>query len=115
MNLTLDIKRPEDRKPYLWIKWSPPTLVDIRSGWLILQYEIRLKPEKAAEWEVSESNRRFLKEPCPVARINPSQLKTDHFSNYVAIILLSHADVSHSDVERPFLSTGLEVDSSQLS
>nr|XP_020026061.1 prolactin receptor isoform X2 [Castor canadensis] len=51
MNLTLDIKRPEDRKPYLWIKWSPPTLVDIRSGWLILQYEIRLKPEKAAEWE----------------------------------------------------------------
>lgn len=53
VNLTLEVKRPEDRKPYLWIKWLPPTLVDVRSGWLTLQYEVRLKPEKAAEWEVS--------------------------------------------------------------
>ncbi|XP_016079980.1 PREDICTED: prolactin receptor [Miniopterus natalensis] len=52
MNLTLEIKQPEDQKPYLWIKWLPPTQVDIRSGWLTLQYEIRLKPEKAAEWEI---------------------------------------------------------------
>ncbi|XP_012495965.1 PREDICTED: prolactin receptor isoform X1 [Propithecus coquereli] len=51
VNLTLEIKQPEDRKPYLWMKWFPPTLVDVRSGWLTLQYEIRLKPEKAAEWE----------------------------------------------------------------
>ncbi|XP_060002938.1 prolactin receptor isoform X2 [Lagenorhynchus albirostris] len=51
VNLTLELKQPEDRKPYLWIKWFPPTLVDVRSGWLTLQYEIRLKPEKAAEWE----------------------------------------------------------------
>lgn len=51
VNLTLEVKHPEDRKPYLWIKWLPPTLVDVRSGWLTLQYEIRLKPEKAAEWE----------------------------------------------------------------
>ncbi|XP_027792088.2 prolactin receptor isoform X3 [Marmota flaviventris] len=50
-NLTLEVKQPEDRKPYLWIKWFPPSLVDVRSGWLTLQYEIRLKPEKAAEWE----------------------------------------------------------------
>ncbi|XP_062067703.1 prolactin receptor isoform X2 [Lepus europaeus] len=51
VNLTLEVKHPEDRKPYLWTKWLPPTLVDVRSGWLTLQYEIRLKPEKAAEWE----------------------------------------------------------------
>lgn len=51
MNLTLEIKQPEDRKPYLWIKWLPPTLVDVRSGWLTLQYSIRLKPEKSDEWE----------------------------------------------------------------
>ena len=36
------------------MKWYPPTLVDVRSGWLTLQYEIRLKPEKATEWEVSQ-------------------------------------------------------------
>lgn len=54
MNLTLELKQPEDRKLYLWMKWLPPTLVDVRSGWLTLQYEIRLKPEKAAEWEVSQ-------------------------------------------------------------
>nr|XP_006199721.1 prolactin receptor [Vicugna pacos] len=51
VNLTLELKQPEDRKSYLWMKWFPPTLVDVRSGWLTLQYEIRLKPEKAAEWE----------------------------------------------------------------
>nr|KAF6441960.1 prolactin receptor [Rousettus aegyptiacus] len=51
VNLTLELKHPEDQKLYLWIKWFPPTLVDVRSGWLILQYEIRLKPEKATEWE----------------------------------------------------------------
>ncbi|XP_036740797.2 prolactin receptor isoform X1 [Manis pentadactyla] len=51
VNLTLELKQPEDRKLYLWMKWLPPTLVDVRSGWLTLQYEIRLRPEKAAEWE----------------------------------------------------------------
>lgn len=54
VNLTLELKKPEDQKPYLWIKWLPPTLVDVRSGWLTLQYEIRLQPEKTAEWEVSQ-------------------------------------------------------------
>ncbi|KAM6222815.1 prolactin receptor isoform 1-T2 [Rhynchocyon petersi] len=51
LNLTLEIKQPEDRKPYLLVKWLPPVLADVRSGWFTLQYEIRLKPEKAAEWE----------------------------------------------------------------
>nr|KAF6355804.1 prolactin receptor [Myotis myotis] len=52
INLILEVKHPEDQKPYLWIKWFPPAQVDVRSGWLTLQYEIRLKPEKANEWEV---------------------------------------------------------------
>ncbi|XP_036984944.2 prolactin receptor isoform X1 [Artibeus jamaicensis] len=52
VNLTLQIKHPEDQKPYLWIKWFSPKRPDIRSGWFTLQYEIRLKPEKASEWEV---------------------------------------------------------------
>lgn len=51
VNLTLKIKYPEDQKPYLWIKWFSPILTGIRSGWVTFQYEIRLKPEKAAEWE----------------------------------------------------------------
>ncbi|KAL1288328.1 PRLR [Ovibos moschatus] len=51
VNLTLELKHPEDRKPYLWIKWSPPTLTDVKSGWFSIQYEIRLKPEKATDWE----------------------------------------------------------------
>ncbi|XP_050799743.1 prolactin receptor isoform X4 [Gopherus flavomarginatus] len=36
---------------YLWAKWSPPPLVDVRSGWLILHYELRLKSEEREEWE----------------------------------------------------------------
>ncbi|XP_065761458.1 prolactin receptor isoform X2 [Muntiacus reevesi] len=51
-NLTLELKHPEDRKPYLWIKWFPPTLTDVKSGWFMIQYEIRLKPEKATDWEI---------------------------------------------------------------
>ncbi|KAL4697901.1 hypothetical protein H8957_001204 [Semnopithecus entellus] len=51
LELTVEVKQPEDRKPYLWMKWSPPTLIDLKTGWFTLLYEIRLKPEKAAEWE----------------------------------------------------------------
>nr|2LFG_A Chain A, Prolactin receptor [Homo sapiens] len=52
LELAVEVKQPEDRKPYLWIKWSPPTLIDLKTGWFTLLYEIRLKPEKAAEWEI---------------------------------------------------------------
>ncbi|XP_006902187.1 PREDICTED: prolactin receptor-like [Elephantulus edwardii] len=51
LNLTLEVKQPEDRRSYLWIKWFPPVLADVRTGWFSLQYEIRLKTENAAEWE----------------------------------------------------------------
>ncbi|MBN3282149.1 PRLR protein, partial [Polyodon spathula] len=43
--------RTQDQKPYLMVKWDPPHKADTKSGWITLQYELRLKPEKGAEWE----------------------------------------------------------------
>ncbi|CAM9106226.1 unnamed protein product [Bubo scandiacus] len=50
VNITLELKKPINRKPYLVLTWSPPPLADVRSGWLTLEYELRLKPE-GEEWE----------------------------------------------------------------
>nr|XP_012315390.1 prolactin receptor [Aotus nancymaae]XP_012315391.1 prolactin receptor [Aotus nancymaae]XP_012315392.1 prolactin receptor [Aotus nancymaae]XP_012315393.1 prolactin receptor [Aotus nancymaae] len=51
LNVVVEVKQPEDKNPYLWIKWSPPTLIDLKTGWFTLLYEIQLKPENTAEWE----------------------------------------------------------------
>ncbi|NXX15756.1 PRLR protein, partial [Podargus strigoides] len=51
VNVTLELKKPINRKPYLVLTWSPPLLADVRSGWLTLEYELRLKPEEGEEWE----------------------------------------------------------------
>ncbi|XP_008934652.1 PREDICTED: prolactin receptor isoform X2 [Merops nubicus] len=51
VNVTLELKKPINRKPYLVLTWSPPPLADVRSGWLTLEYELRLKPEEGEEWE----------------------------------------------------------------
>ncbi|NWR76217.1 PRLR protein, partial [Centropus unirufus] len=51
VNITLELKKPINRKPYLVLTWSPPPLADVRSGWLTLEYELRLKPEEGEEWE----------------------------------------------------------------
>uniref|UniRef100_A0A8C2Y867 Prolactin receptor n=1 Tax=Coturnix japonica TaxID=93934 RepID=A0A8C2Y867_COTJA len=51
VNVTLELKKPTNRKPYLVLTWSPPPLADVRSGWLTLEYELRLKPEEGEEWE----------------------------------------------------------------
>uniref|UniRef100_F6UI00 Prolactin receptor n=1 Tax=Ornithorhynchus anatinus TaxID=9258 RepID=F6UI00_ORNAN len=51
VNLTLELKHTKDGKPYLWVKWSPPNLADVRIGWVTLLYELQLKPEKGVEWE----------------------------------------------------------------
>lgn len=69
-NLILEVKHQEDQKPYLWLKWFPPAQVDVRSGWLTLQYEIRLKPEKQNEWEVSQP-RAFGRNHVLWQRLNP--------------------------------------------
>lgn len=55
VNVTLELKKPMNRKPYLVLTWSPPPLADVRSGWLTLEYELRLKPEEGEEWEVRMS------------------------------------------------------------
>nr|XP_033788768.1 prolactin receptor [Geotrypetes seraphini]XP_033788772.1 prolactin receptor [Geotrypetes seraphini]XP_033788778.1 prolactin receptor [Geotrypetes seraphini]XP_033788784.1 prolactin receptor [Geotrypetes seraphini]XP_033788787.1 prolactin receptor [Geotrypetes seraphini]XP_033788792.1 prolactin receptor [Geotrypetes seraphini]XP_033788796.1 prolactin receptor [Geotrypetes seraphini]XP_033788802.1 prolactin receptor [Geotrypetes seraphini] len=39
-------------KKHLLVKWFPPLLVDVKYGWLTLVYELRLKSEKAQEWEI---------------------------------------------------------------
>ncbi|XP_051499676.1 prolactin receptor isoform X3 [Apus apus] len=51
VNVTLELKKPINKKPYLVLTWSPPPLADVRSGWLTLEYELRLKPEEGEEWE----------------------------------------------------------------
>ncbi|KAM4808361.1 prolactin receptor [Rhinophrynus dorsalis] len=47
INVTLVVE--EDNN--LLVKWKPPAMADVRSGWLTLQYEVRLKEEKAQRWE----------------------------------------------------------------
>ncbi|NXA11799.1 PRLR protein, partial [Sapayoa aenigma] len=51
VNISLELKKSVNRKPYLVLTWSPPPLADVRSGWLTLEYELRLKPEEGEEWE----------------------------------------------------------------
>ncbi|XP_066469754.1 prolactin receptor [Tiliqua scincoides] len=36
---------------HLLFKWSPPSQADVKSGWLTLEYELRIKPEEGQEWE----------------------------------------------------------------
>ncbi|KFM11542.1 Prolactin receptor [Aptenodytes forsteri] len=56
VNVTLELKKPINRKPYLVLTWSPPPLADVRSGWLTLEYELQLKPEEGDEWEMMVSD-----------------------------------------------------------
>ncbi|XP_021038627.1 prolactin receptor isoform X1 [Mus caroli] len=51
-NLTLEVKQLKDKKTYLWVKWFPPTITDVKTGWFTMEYEIRLKSEEAEEWEI---------------------------------------------------------------
>nr|XP_028605036.1 prolactin receptor [Podarcis muralis] len=49
-NLSLEFEKKVYGK-YLLLNWSPPSLGDIRSGWLTLEYELHIKPEGGQEWE----------------------------------------------------------------
>uniref|UniRef100_A0A8D0G448 Prolactin receptor n=1 Tax=Sphenodon punctatus TaxID=8508 RepID=A0A8D0G448_SPHPU len=51
VNLSLALNKHTDGKLYLLMNWSSPPLADVRSGWLTLEYELRLKPEEGEEWE----------------------------------------------------------------
>ncbi|XP_077203074.1 prolactin receptor [Paroedura picta] len=36
---------------YLQLKWAAPPRADVKSGWLTLEYELRIKAESAPKWE----------------------------------------------------------------
>lgn len=72
-NLTLEVRQLKDKKPYLWVKWSPPTITDVKTGWFTMEYEIRLKSEEADEWEVSQTDV-YWRSHVLLVRINISQL-----------------------------------------
>uniref|UniRef100_A0ACB8EQJ9 Uncharacterized protein n=1 Tax=Sphaerodactylus townsendi TaxID=933632 RepID=A0ACB8EQJ9_9SAUR len=50
INLTLEWVDRDSGK-YLLLNWAAPPRADVRSGWLTLEYELRIKPEKGQEWE----------------------------------------------------------------
>uniref|UniRef100_A0A7M4FEP1 Prolactin receptor n=1 Tax=Crocodylus porosus TaxID=8502 RepID=A0A7M4FEP1_CROPO len=50
VDLSLEVKQSAGTL-YLWAKWSPPPLVNVRLRWLVLSYELRLKPEGKEEWQ----------------------------------------------------------------
>ncbi|XP_054842687.1 prolactin receptor [Eublepharis macularius] len=51
VNLTLEWVDQAYAK-YLLLNWASPPLADVRSGWLTLEYELRIKPEEGQEWEI---------------------------------------------------------------
>ncbi|MEE6508300.1 hypothetical protein FKM82_020331 [Ascaphus truei] len=57
VSLAVDAKYPS-----ILVKWLPPAMADVKSGWLTLKYEVRVKEEKKQEWESYsvENHRRNL-------------------------------------------------------
>uniref|UniRef100_UPI00398F062B prolactin receptor-like n=1 Tax=Pristiophorus japonicus TaxID=55135 RepID=UPI00398F062B len=50
VNVSLQMRR-EQGKSYISATWSPPAMADTQSGWITLQYELRLKHKAVAKWE----------------------------------------------------------------
>ncbi|KAM4709043.1 prolactin receptor [Discoglossus pictus] len=48
VNVTLSIYA---NKSTVVVKWLPPPMVDVKTGWLTLKYEVRVKEEKGHTWE----------------------------------------------------------------
>ncbi|KAG8456728.1 hypothetical protein GDO86_002493 [Hymenochirus boettgeri] len=46
-NVSLKIEGHND----MLVKWLPPAMVDVHTGWLTLKYEVGVKEEKDQEWE----------------------------------------------------------------
>ncbi|KFW63274.1 Prolactin receptor [Pygoscelis adeliae] len=84
VNVTLELKKPINRKPYLVLTWSPPPLADVRSGWLTLEYELQLKPEEGEEWEDR-----------PLDSI-PNLTVYFYFKNWSNLRLFLHADYAYA-------------------
>ncbi|XP_062984230.1 prolactin receptor [Elgaria multicarinata webbii] len=49
-NLSLEFEKKVYGE-YLLLNWDAPSLGDVRSGWLTLEYELQIKPEEGQEWE----------------------------------------------------------------
>ncbi|XP_052393311.1 prolactin receptor-like [Carassius gibelio] len=41
----------EDQGPFVRVSWEKPRTADTRSGWITLQYQLRVKQKKDKEWE----------------------------------------------------------------
>ncbi|XP_039203821.1 prolactin receptor isoform X2 [Crotalus tigris] len=49
-NLSLEFEKKVYGQ-YALVTWNPPSLGDVKSGWLTLEYELHIKPEEGQEWE----------------------------------------------------------------
>uniref|UniRef100_A0A8C5S2F0 Prolactin receptor n=4 Tax=Laticauda TaxID=8627 RepID=A0A8C5S2F0_LATLA len=49
-NLSLEFEKKVYGE-YVLLTWTPPSRGDVKSGWLTLEYELRIKPEEGQEWE----------------------------------------------------------------
>ncbi|KAI3372623.1 hypothetical protein L3Q82_023101, partial [Scortum barcoo] len=49
-NVTLLLKERED-SPYLHVMWEHPPNMDTKSGWVTIEYELRIKEESSNKWK----------------------------------------------------------------
>ncbi|XP_078064420.1 prolactin receptor-like, partial [Mustelus asterias] len=49
-NVSVEMKQ-SDGKFFLLVRWSPPVLADVLSGWMNLKYDLRLTANQLSEWE----------------------------------------------------------------
>ncbi|KAG9488406.1 hypothetical protein GDO78_007945 [Eleutherodactylus coqui] len=50
-NLSLSYEAVETSMPYLIVKWNTPEKADVKTGWMTLVYQVRLREEKQQIWE----------------------------------------------------------------
>ncbi|XP_044132352.1 prolactin receptor [Bufo gargarizans] len=50
-NLSFSYEGLESSLPFLMVKWKPPEKADVKTGWMTLKYQVRLREEKKQIWE----------------------------------------------------------------
>ncbi|KAM4532207.1 prolactin receptor a [Fundulus diaphanus] len=58
-NVTASVMADKDW-PFLRVSWEPPKKADTRSGWITLIYEVRIKMENEADWEVHHAGQQRI-------------------------------------------------------